>query len=169
MSEATSDGFEFGGYFPGAIGGVAELHGLSYIESHGLGLVFEAKVAHALADLMLRFDPAYDFFRTVRRNGRLVGSIAVEGDRRGAEARLRYFILAPEARGHGLGRRLLNDAMAFCRERGFGHVYLTTLAGLDAAARLYREAGFTLTQEEYGEHWGRRLVEQRMDIDLARA
>lgn len=164
-----SDAFEFGGYFPGAIGQVAELHGLHYIKSHGLGLVFEAKVAGALADLMLRFDPAYDFFRTVRRDGRLVGSIAVEGDRSGAEARLRYFILAPDARGRGLGRRLLSEAMTFCRERGFAHVYLTTLAGLDAAARLYREAGFTLTHEEQGEQWGRRLVEQRMDLDLARA
>lgn len=164
-----SEGFEFGGYFPGAIGGVAALHGLYYIESHGLGLVFEAKVAGALADLMLRFDPAYDFFRTVRCGGRLVGSIAVEGNRTGAQARLRYFILAPEARGHGLGRRLLDEALSFCRERGFAQVYLTTLAGLDAAARLYRDAGFTVTHEDYGDHWGRRLVEQRMDLYLARA
>jgi GNAT superfamily N-acetyltransferase len=164
-----TDRFEFGGYFPGAIGGVAALHGRHYVESHGLGLVFEAKVAAALADLMLRFDPAYDFFRTVRQGDRLVGSIAVEGGRMGAQARLRYFILVPEARGHGLGRRLLGEALSFCRERGFDQVYLTTLAGLNAAARLYREAGFTVTHEEYGDSWGPRLLEQRMDLHLARA
>ena len=161
--------FEFGGYFPGAIGRVAELHGLHYSESHGLDLVFEARVARELAELLLRFDPARDFFRTVRCDGRLVGSIAVDGKRAGTVAQLRCFILAPEARGLGLGRRLLNEALSFCRDRGFQHVYLLTLAGLPASGHLYREAGFTVTTEEMGEQWGRRLLEQRMDLDFARA
>ena len=163
-----SERFEFGGYFPGAIGRVAELHGLHYAESHGLGLVFEARVAKELAELLLRFDPARDFFRTVRCGGRLVGAIAVDGKQTGSVAQLRCFILAPVARGRGFGRRLLNEALTFCRERGFQHVYLLTLAGLEASGHLYREAGFTVTEEAMGEQWGRRLVEQRLDLDLAR-
>ena len=164
-----TDEFEFDGYFPGAIGQVAELHGRLYVESHGLGLVFEARVARELADLLLRFDPARDFFRTVRRGDRLMGSIAVDGKRTGTEAQLRCFIMAPEARGRGFGRRLLAEALAFCRDRGFQHIYLHTLAGLDASAHLYFDAGFTLTEEEAGEQWGCRLIERRMDLDLARA
>lgn len=169
MTETMSETFEFGGYFPGAIGGVAELHGLYYVESHGLGLHFEARCARELADLLQRFDPARDFFRTVRHDGRLVGSIAVDGEQSGTTARLRWFLLAPEARGRGIGRRLLTEALAFCRERGFERIYLTTLAGLETAARLYRDAGFKLVNEEVGEQWGVRLVEQRMELQLARA
>lgn len=169
MRGAKTGEFEFDGYFPGAIGGVAVLHGQLYAETHGLGLVFEGRVARELADLLLRFDPARDFFRTVRCGDRLVGSIAVDGKRTGTEAQLRCFILAPEARGHGFGRRLLAEALAFCRDRGFRHIYLHTIAGLDASAHLYRAAGFTITEESPGEQWGRRMVELRMDLDLARA
>jgi GNAT superfamily N-acetyltransferase len=164
-----SEEFVFGGYFPGAIGGIAELHARYYAESHGLGLVFEAKVARDMADLLLHFDPARDFFRTVRRGERLVGSIAVDGSRSGGAAQLRCFILAPEARGQGFGRRLLTEALTFCRERGFQQVFLWTIAGLEPAGRLYREAGFTLAEELMGEQWGRRTLEQRLELQFARA
>lgn len=164
-----SQDFEFGGYFPGAIGGIAELHARLYAETHGLGLVFEAKVARAMADLLLRFDPARDFLRTLRCDGRLVGSIAIDGSRSGIDAQLRCFILAPEARGYGFGRRLLGEALGFCRDRGFSRVFLWTLAGLEPAGRLYREAGFTVVEQVTGEQWGRRLLEQRLDLQLARA
>jgi GNAT superfamily N-acetyltransferase len=164
-----SETYEFGGYFPGAIGGIAVLHGQLYSETHGMGLVFEARVARDMADLLLRFDPARDFFRTVRRGRDLVGSIAIDGSRSRHEGHLRCFILAPEARGRGFGRRLLNESLAFCRERGFERVYLWTLAGLEPAGRLYREAGFKVTKEEMGDQWGRRVLEQEMELLIRRA
>jgi hypothetical protein len=61
-----SQDVEFGGYFPGALGQVAALHAAHYAESHGLGLFFEARVARDMGDLLLRFNPARDFYRTVR-------------------------------------------------------------------------------------------------------
>ena len=161
--------FEFAGYFPGAIGRIAELHAWHYAESHGMGLVFEARVARDMGELLLRFDPARDFFRTVRRGRELVGSIAIDGSRTGNEGQLRCFILAPEARGRGFGRRLLDEALGFCRERRFARVYLWTLAGLEPAGRLYREAGFKVTKEEMGDQWGRLVLEQEMELLLGRA
>lgn len=164
-----SEGFEVGGYEPGALGRIAELHGSLYAQSHGFGLYFEAKVARELAEFLQRFDPARDFFRTVRIGSRVAGSIAIDGGPAGETGHLRWFILAPEARGHGLGRRLLNDAVAFCRATGFTRVYLWTLAGLEPAGRLYRDAGFTLAEEALGEQWGRKIVEQRLELVLLRA
>lgn len=161
--------FVFDGYFPGAIGAIAELHARHYAETHGLGLVFEAKVARAMADLLLTFDPARDFFRTVRCGERLVGSIAIDGSHSAGAAQLRCFILAPEVRGRGLGRQLLDEALGFCRQRGFSRVFLWTLAGLEPAGRLYRKAGFTLAEELVGDQWGRRIPEQRLELELARA
>ncbi|MBV8538069.1 MAG: GNAT family N-acetyltransferase [Alphaproteobacteria bacterium] len=167
--DTMTGGFEFDGYFPGAIGGIAELHGALYAESHGMGVVFEARVARDMGDLLLRFDPRYDFFRTVRRGRKFMGSIAIDGSRTRNEGHLRCFILAPEARGRGFGRQLLDEALAFCRERGFERIYLWTLAGLEPAGRLYREAGFKVTKEEMGDQWGRRVLEQEMELLLRRA
>ncbi len=160
---------DFGGYVPGAIGRIAELHGTHYAQSHGFGLYFEAKVARDLAEFLLRFDPARDFFRTVLADGQVVGSIAINGGRSGRAAHLRWFILAPEARGGGVGRRLLSEAVEFCRTRGFESVYLWTLAGLEPAGRLYREAGFSLAEEKLGTQWGKEIAEERLEMKFALA
>lgn len=160
---------EFGGYFPGALGQVAALHAVHYAKSHGLGLFLEARIARDMGDLLLRFDPARDFYRTVRSGNRLLGSIAIDGGRAGGDAHLRCFIVDPAARGRGFGRRLLDEALAFCRDRGFERVYLWTLAGLEPAGRLYRDVGFTLAEEVLGDQWGKSVVEQRLKMRLGRA
>jgi GNAT superfamily N-acetyltransferase len=161
----------FGGYAPGALGRVVALHARQYGRSHGFGLFFEAKVARELGDFLLRFDAAHDFFRTVSVGGETMGSIAIDGgeaksDPTGVVAHLRWFILDESLRGRGLGRRLLEDALGFCRARRFRSVYLWTLADLAAAARLYRRSGFRLVEEREGEQWGRRVPEQRLELVL---
>ena len=47
-----------------------------------------------------------------------------------------------EARGHGLGGRLLRRALAFARGRGFRRVELETASVLKEAIGLYAGAGF---------------------------
>jgi GNAT superfamily N-acetyltransferase len=68
---------------------------------------------------------------------------------------------AEGARGRGIGRALLDEAVAFCRRTGRPDAYLWTFAGLDAARRLYDDAGFLLVEERAGETWGKRVTEQR--------
>ena len=67
-------------------------------------------------------------------------------------AHLRWFILDPHYQGQEIGRRLMNEAMSFCKQRGFRRVYLTTFAGLNAARHLYEQAGFRLCGEKDGSH-----------------
>ena len=43
-----------GGYIPGSLGRVAELHGMYYQQHWGFGLFFEAKVATELAEFLGR-------------------------------------------------------------------------------------------------------------------
>jgi len=50
--------------------------------------------------------------------------------------------LLPEARGHGLGGRMLRRAIAFARGRGFRRVELETASELKEAIALYAGAGF---------------------------
>ncbi|MDO9707026.1 GNAT family N-acetyltransferase [Paracraurococcus lichenis] len=158
------------GWVPGAIGDIAALHARVYAESHGFGPVFEAKVARELGEFLARLDPARDLFRgVVAADGRLLGSIALDGGEPGLSAgtaHLRWFILDAALRGSGLGRRLLAEALTHARAVGFARVYLWTLAGLPAAERLYAEAGFALEEEVTGTQWGRPVTERRLGLAL---
>ncbi|MFN3953314.1 MAG: GNAT family N-acetyltransferase [Pararhodobacter sp.] len=156
------------GYVPGVIGRIAELHARHYAESHGFGVYFEAKVACELGEFLKRFDPARDHFRTVLVGGRVEGSIAIDGSaHEGDIAHLRWFLLSDELRGTGLGRRMLSEAITFCRTTGFREVYLWTLGDLHAAMRLYRDFGFQVSEEIAGAQWGRTAHEFRMVLRLA--
>ena len=72
----------------------------------------------------------------------------------------------PEARGTGLGRRLLETALAYCRERGMRRVFLWSFAELDDALRLYERAGFQVTETNKTRLWGAERTEVRMDIEI---
>ena len=55
---------------------------------------------------------------------------------------LRRMYLDDRYRGHGLGRRLLNAAMAWAVEAGFRRMELETAPTMTVARRLYETAGF---------------------------
>ncbi|MDO9509624.1 MAG: GNAT family N-acetyltransferase [Thermovirgaceae bacterium] len=62
-------------------------------------------------------------------------------------AQLRWFLIEPEFRGFGLGRRLMTTAMDYFREKGFKRVFLWTFDERDATRHLYREYGFLPTEK----------------------
>jgi len=157
---------EIGGYRPGAIGRIAEMHAEYYHRHWGFGLFFEAKVATELAEFLHRFDRGRDGFWTLLRGGRVEGAIAIDGLNVATEAaHLRWFIVSDKLRGQGWGRRLLTEAVSFCDQRGYRRIGLWTFAGLDAAGRLYEAAGFGLVSQQEGDRWGARVVEQRYERD----
>lgn len=146
---ASMDTVELTGYTPGALGRIVELHGSYYFANWGLDLYFETKVATELAAFLKRFDPALDGAWFARVNGQVVGGIFIDGhDAAGEGARLRWFILDPGYQGQGIGNRLMEVAISFCKRNRFRRVYLTTFAGLNAARHLYEKFGFRLCREE---------------------
>jgi putative acetyltransferase len=50
--------------------------------------------------------------------------------------------LDPQARGNGLGRRLIEKCLQFAKETGFRHVYLETMPELRKAVSVYEKFGF---------------------------
>ena len=150
---------------PGDIGYVIYLHGSLYASEYGWDHRFEADVARNLGEFAKGYDPAKDLFAVAEIDGRIVGSVIIAGLADGV-AQLRFFLVHPDARGHGLGRRLIQQALDFCRERGFRTVWLWTISDLKAAAHLYREAGFKVTGEKTHEIWGAIRTEQRYDLTL---
>ncbi|WP_054180355.1 bifunctional helix-turn-helix transcriptional regulator/GNAT family N-acetyltransferase [Trabulsiella odontotermitis] len=150
------------GYQPGMIGRITEMHGRYYAREHDFGLFFESKVAAGLADFSGRLDKACNHIWLAVQGGRIVGSVAIDGEDLGNnEAHLRWFILDDGCRGSGVGRKLMAEAMNFCDERQFSAVQLWTFNKLTAARRLYESFGFTLTKEWQGDQWGNTMTEQQ--------
>jgi GNAT superfamily N-acetyltransferase len=157
-------GISITGWAPGTLGQVVSLHGRYYAREWGFGPYFEAKVAAGMAEFIPRMDPARDLFLAARRGGHLLASITIDGSETSAnEAHLRWFITSDKARGTGIGRRLMTEAMSFCDEVGFALVYLDTFKGLDAARHLYEAHGFALVSEHPDTTWGVEVTEQRFE------
>jgi GNAT superfamily N-acetyltransferase len=142
------------GYRPGVIGRVVELHGRYYGQAWGLDRRFEIEVAAELAGFFARYDPARDGFWCALDGGTVLGAITIDGAPTGDEGvRLRWFILDPASHGRGIGRQLLAAALDWCRGKAVTRVWLGTFAGLDAARRLYEQAGFQLVREYRDTDW----------------
>ena len=155
------------GYVPGSLGRVVELHGAYYHEHWGFGLFFEAKVAAELSEFLSRYDESRDGFWTVSVDGRVEGSITIDGIHSESKgAHLRWFILSDALRGKGAGNQLINTAISFCRNEGYKQIYLWTFKGLAAARRLYEKGGFRLVEEHGGTQWGTEVIEQRFECSL---
>jgi GNAT superfamily N-acetyltransferase len=151
---------------PGDMGRVIAMHGVLYAEEYGFDHGFEAYVAETVAEFGKLARPGLDRLWVAELDSRLVGSIAILGRDDGA-AQLRWFLVDPEARGRGLGRRLIDESLSFCRAAGYRSVFLWTVTGLDAAARLYVAAGFRKTETKPPALlWGVHLAEERYDLEM---
>jgi GNAT superfamily N-acetyltransferase len=144
----------FDGYRPGSLAATVALHAEYYAREWRFGLPFEAKVASEMAEFLTRMDAGRDLFLTAWNGDVMVGTVTVDvtGGGEGG-AHLRWFIVSDAARGTGLGGALISQAIAFCDERDVPRIWLTTFAGLDAAAALYERHGFTLITESDLDQW----------------
>lgn len=150
------------GYRAAVLARCVEMHSAFYTRAHGFGRPFEAAVAGGLAEFSGRMDRAGNRFWRAMQDGRVVGTLAVDGEDLGAgRAHLRWFIVDDGIRGHGVGKKLLASAIAFCDRRKFSETHLWTFRGLDAARYLYESHGFVLTEEHPGKQWGKTVMEQR--------
>lgn len=87
-------------------------------------------------------------------NGDVIGYAyaAVEGydymSLRGPAGVVHDILVEPESRGRGVGRQLLDAALAFLKARGAPRAVLTTAEGNEGAERLFARAGFRRTMIE---------------------
>ena len=147
---------------PGDLGTVVNLHGTVYAAEYGFDVTFEAYVAGPLAEFALtRTDR--DRLWLAERAGHIVGCVAIVGTS-AEEAQLRWFLVAPEARGAGLGKRLLHEAISFCASRDYQSVFLWTVSALTAAASLYRSVGFQRVEATPAQRWGVPMIEEKYSL-----
>ena len=88
-------------------------------------------------------EPRHAYFVVETDTGVLGGcgvAPLIGGDADTCELRKMYFL--PEARGIGAGTAMMQRCLDAARSAGFQRCYLETLAGMDAAMRLYERSGF---------------------------
>lgn len=150
---------------PGDVGYLIYLHGQLYAKESGYNLEFEAYVCKTFYEFLPTYNPAKDRIFLAIADNQIVGSVAILGSSRHL-AQLRWFLIHPDFRGRGLGKKLLQEAIVFCRGRDYQKVYLMTTSMQETAIALYKNAGFRKTGEKYLQLWGQQLYEQRYDMDL---
>ncbi len=74
--------------------------------------------------------------------------------------------MEPQARGLGLGRRLVEACIAFARAKGYCKLVLWTQANLAAARAIYRKAGLRLVKTERHASFGHPLVGETWELRL---
>lgn len=149
---------------PGDLGSIIRMHGVIYAREYGFDPTFEAYVAGPLAEFA-RCCSDRNRLWIAEREDRIVGCVAIVGTSE-KEAQLRWFLVDPSARGLGLGRWLLLEAVTFCERCSYGTVFLWTVSALTAAARLYRSFGFEKVEERPAQQWGVQVVEEKYALAL---
>ena len=99
------------------------------------------------------------------REGQVVGSVFVvhqDAD----TAKLRMLYVDATARGLGLGRRLVDEALRFATARGYRRMVLWTNDVLVSARRIYEAQGFELVEQDHHHSFGKDLVGQVWARDL---
>ena len=79
-----------------------------------------------------------------KQNGQTLGCIALKPIAEGICEMKRLYV-RPEARGMGLGRKLVEELMSFARKSAYVSMKLDTVSKLKEATSLYRSIGFTET------------------------
>jgi DNA-binding MarR family transcriptional regulator/GNAT superfamily N-acetyltransferase len=150
---------------PGDIGWVVQRHGELYAREYGWNEDFEALVAQIAAEFIQKLDPARERCWIAERAGRRVGSVFVA--RKTAKvAKLRLLLVESEARGIGLGRRLVDECVRFARRAGYRKLALWTQSNFDAARHIYAAAGFKLAGEERHRSFGHNLLAETWELML---
>ncbi len=145
---------------------LVRINGEVFEPEYGLDPSFAADMAVQLAELRRSGWPgAGEGMWIAELDGRAVGAITLR-DLGGGLARLGHLALQAEARGSGVGRRLVEGVLEAARDAGYQRVELVTFSELEPARELYRRAGFEMTSSEHVFRWGREIDWERWELAL---
>ena len=150
----------------GDIGWIVSRHGALYSEHYGWDERLEGLCAEIVAAFVRNHDPKRERCWIAERDGETVGSVMLvkETDE---VARLRLLLVEPSARGLGIGARLVDECVRFARTARYRKITLWTHSVLTAARRIYEQAGFKLVDSWTHTDFGKELIGENWDLELA--
>jgi putative acetyltransferase len=91
-------------------------------------------------------------YLVLEENSKIIGSagIAKLDNYDGNICELQKMYFAPEARGRGLGTKMITKCLEYAKDFGFDACYLETMPYMDAARALYAKNGFEIIDKSLG-------------------
>jgi DNA-binding MarR family transcriptional regulator len=149
----------------GDLGIVASRQGLIYEQEYGWDKTYEALAAKILSEFVRRNDAVNESAWIAESHGTILGSVYLMKE--DAEtARLRLLYVEPQARGLGLGKKLVSECTKFARAAGYKRIVLWTQSTLTAARKLYVGEGYELVKQEPHHSFGKDLVGETWELEL---
>ncbi|MGC9538207.1 bifunctional helix-turn-helix transcriptional regulator/GNAT family N-acetyltransferase [Streptomyces sp. UG1] len=151
---------------PGDLGWIVQRNAALYAAEYGWNTDYEGLVARIVADFAEDHDPHLERVWIAELDGRPVGCVMCVRDEAPATARLRLLLVEPDARGLGIGDRLVTAVIDFARGVGYRELVLWTNDVLSTARRIYQRHGFVLVAEKPHRSFGKDLTGQDWRLDL---
>src|SRR5262249_28369362 len=132
---------------PGDMGWIVHRQAILYAEEYGWDETYEALAAEIVAQFIKNYDPRRERCWIAEKDGARVAAVFV-AKASDEVAKLRLLHVETEARGLGIGKRLVEECIRFARLAGYQKLTLWTQSILHAARHIYKQAGFRLRAEE---------------------
>jgi DNA-binding MarR family transcriptional regulator/GNAT superfamily N-acetyltransferase len=150
---------------PGDLGWIIHRQSMLYAHEYGWDGTYEALAAEIVAQFIKNYDPKHERCWIAERDGVRVGAVLVAKSTNEL-AKLRLLHVEAEARGLGIGKRLVEECIRFARQARYAKMTLWTQSILFAARHIYKQANFQLVREERHHAFGKNLTAETWELDL---
>src|SRR5215510_1444416 len=152
-------------HHPGDMGWIVHRQAMLYAEECGWDGTYEALAAEIVAQFIKNYDPKRERCWIAEKDGARVGAVFV-AKASDEVAKLRLLHVEPEARGLGIGKRMVEECVRFARQAGYQKITLWTQSILHTARHIYKQVGFRVVNEEQHHSFGKDLTAETWELDL---
>jgi DNA-binding MarR family transcriptional regulator/GNAT superfamily N-acetyltransferase len=150
---------------PGDLGWIVHRQAILYVEEYRWDGTYEGLAAEIVAQFIKNYDPKRERCWIAEKDGARVGSVLVAAASEEV-AKLRLLHVESEARGLGIGKRLVEECVRFSRQVGYQKITLWTQSILHAARHIYEQVGFRVVHEEQHHNFGKDLTAETWELNL---
>jgi len=116
---------------------------ISQVYREVLGREVNKFVRDEVRRILDEFDTSLDLFLVAEHDGELIGTCILEhGNPEPDCCNIQFLVVRPDHRGHGHGREMVSQGLAFARKAGYKTVELNATAEFDFALAMYERMGF---------------------------
>jgi len=161
----TSTSYLLRQHQPGDLGWIVHRQAILYAEEYGWDGTYEALAGEIVAQFIKNYDPNRERCWIAEKDGERVGGafVAKVSD---DIAQLRLLHVESQARGLGIGKRLVEECVRFARQAGYQKMTLWTQSNLHAARHIYKQAGFQVVREQQHHSFGKDLTAETWELNL---
>jgi DNA-binding MarR family transcriptional regulator/GNAT superfamily N-acetyltransferase len=150
---------------PGDLGYITSSHMSFYGVEYQFDHTFEFYVGNGVMAFGEQFDPEKENLWIAENRMQRVGSVAIVNNDKGV-AQLRWLLVEASARGYGIGKKLVEIAVSFAREKQYQKIILMTSDFLRPARLLYEKFDFRQITSKKEVNWGRQMHTEYLELIL---